>query len=120
MKLVEIKQSALAAIALPILDTTRVIASLLDKIIAATTNERDPIMDFTYIKVKNPTYNIVIFQDKFGNEISFRPKRFGSKWKCLNETELPQAFSKEIFEASYPEDKRQKLANKIVSLRAFW
>lgn len=116
MKFEDIKESIVQDTALIAIELLLPILCMIDRFAA---NE---LSDIKIYRANTKNYHVRVladnaFQDSF---IVMRPKGLLKIWTAINPDEIPECISKEIFQVSCSKERRKKLINKVVELRAFW
>lgn len=72
--------------------------------------------------VKTPTHRVKVFLDfrAGGHLMLFRQRGFLKQWENADKDEIPSFLAEEIFSVDCPKERREKLVDKVLKLRAFW
>lgn len=116
MKWKEVKEILLKEGAIHVMDVLYVVIKILDRIEKTETTD---IMMFK-VKAKNYHVRLIVDQSWDGPGILVRKRGFLKDWSFIEKKAVPACLVQDIFEPTCSKEKRQRLINKMMELKAFW
>lgn len=90
------------------------------KIIDKITKEKTEEIGFYKVKTKRHHVRLLIDNTFDDPCILVKPRGFFKEWSIMDKKDVPKCLVEDIFEESCSKEKRKRLVNKMMGLKAFW
>jgi hypothetical protein len=84
--------------------------------------QKEETKDIRFFSVKTKNYHVRLLVDNSWDSpcILVRKKGLLKDWKLIDKKSIPECLVQDIFEPTCPAEKRRRLVNKMMELKAFW
>lgn len=116
MNWTEIKELLIKDGAVIVLGVLYHVIKFIDKLDKSTTT------DIRFFKVKTKRYHVRLLMDGTYDSpcILARKRGFLKDWSLIEKKDIPECLVQDIFEPTCSNEKRKRLVNKMMELKAFW
>lgn len=116
MNWLQLKEIATKEFAVKAMGVLYVVIRIIDKI------QKEDTKDIRVHKLTTKHHHVILVCDKsFATPcILVKQRGFLKEWKCIDEKDIPKCLVEDIFEESCSDEKRKRLINKMMRLKAFW
>lgn len=90
------------------------------KVIDKVTKEKTEDVRFYKLKTKNHHVRLIVDNSFDDPCILVKPKGFFKEWTLMEKKDVPSCLVEDIFNDSCSKEKRKRLINKMMGLKAFW
>ena len=116
MKWKELKEFLIKEGAIHALDALYLAIRIIDRL------QKSETTDIRMFKAKTKNYHVRLLIDHSFDSPCFlvRKKGFMREWSLIEKKDVPACFVDDVFETSCSSDKRNRLVNRMLELKAFW
>lgn len=116
MTFAEVKELLMKEGAIVVLGVLYYVIKIIDKF------DKTETTDIRMFKVKTKNYHVRLISDNSweGPAILARKKGFLKNWAYIDKKAVPECLVQDIFETTCSSEKRKRLVNKMMELKAFW